>query len=110
MACAGEKDDFASFSRVNSLLLNTPSPLRNVPVRIYIPSSPSDMTDTTPGSLKVVQTLIPPRLPNRKCPPPPPLLHVHPPSPSALCRLLSWGALQFKLTLPGGTGKGRSKP
>jgi autophagy-related protein 5 len=70
MACAGEKDDFASFSRVNSLLLNTPSPLRNVPVRIYIPSSPSDMTDTTPGSLKVVQTLIPPRLPNRKCPPP----------------------------------------
>jgi autophagy-related protein 5 len=64
----GKKDDYASFSRVNSLLLNTPSPLRNVPIRIYIPSSPSDMTDTTPGSLKVVQTLIPPRLPNRKSP------------------------------------------
>ncbi|KAK4104354.1 hypothetical protein N658DRAFT_514261 [Parathielavia hyrcaniae] len=63
---AVQDDDYASFSEINSRLLNTPTPLRNVPIRIYIPSSPNyDASDTTPGSFKVVQTLVPPRLPNR---------------------------------------------
>lgn len=51
-----------SFSKINNRLLNTPTPLKNVPIRIYIPSSPNDATDATPGSFKVVQTLVPPRL------------------------------------------------
>ncbi|KAJ4306070.1 Autophagy protein 5 [Collariella sp. IMI 366227] len=54
-------NDYASFNRINTRLLNTPTPLKNVPIRIYIPSSPHD---TSPGSFKVVQTLVPPRLPN----------------------------------------------
>lgn len=67
------QDDYASFSKVNSRLLNTPTPLKNVPLRIYVPSSPSsDANDAAAGSFKVVQTLVPPRLPNRK---PPYLMH-----------------------------------
>ncbi|KAK4121051.1 hypothetical protein N657DRAFT_578407 [Parathielavia appendiculata] len=63
---AVQDNDYASFSKINSRLLNTPTPLKNVPIRIYIPSSPNhDTSDTTPGSFKVVQTLVPPRLPNR---------------------------------------------
>ncbi|KAK3301438.1 autophagy protein Apg5-domain-containing protein [Chaetomium fimeti] len=58
-------NDHAAFSKVNRRLLNTPSPLKNVPMRIYIPSSPSDTGDTTPGSFKVIQNLVPPRLSNR---------------------------------------------
>jgi autophagy-related protein 5 len=59
-----QPDDYASFIKVNNRLLNTPTPLKNVPIRLYIPSSPHDTNDTTPGSFKVVQTLVPPRLPN----------------------------------------------
>ncbi|GAB1313819.1 Autophagy protein 5 [Madurella fahalii] len=62
---AVQDNDYVSFSRINSRLLNTPTPLKNVPIRIYIPSSPKDANDATQGSFKVVQTLIPPRLPNR---------------------------------------------
>ncbi|KAH6649693.1 autophagy protein Apg5-domain-containing protein [Chaetomium tenue] len=62
---AVQDNDHASFSKVNRRLLNTPSPFKNVPIRIYIPSSPNDTGDTTPGSFKVVQNLVPPRLPNR---------------------------------------------
>jgi autophagy-related protein 5 len=59
-------DDYVSFSKINSRLLNTPTPLKNVPIRIYIPSSPHDPTDAAPGSFKVVQALVPPRLPSSK--------------------------------------------
>ncbi len=61
-----QSDDYASFSKINTRLLNTPTPLRNVPIRIYVPSSPNDGTtaETTPGSFKVVQILISPRFPN----------------------------------------------
>ncbi|KAK4033901.1 autophagy protein Apg5-domain-containing protein [Parachaetomium inaequale] len=62
---AVQDNDYVSFGKINSRLLNAPNPLKNVPIRIYIPSSPSDTSDTTPGSFKVVQTLVPPRLPNR---------------------------------------------
>lgn len=61
-----QDNDYASFSRINSRLLNTPTPLKNVPVRIYIPSSPLQTSGGDHGSFKVVQTLIPPRNANRK--------------------------------------------
>ena len=59
-------DDYASFSRVNARLLNAPSQLRHIPLRIYVPSSPSVEAGETPGAFKVVQTLVAPRTPNRK--------------------------------------------
>ncbi|SPQ24931.1 e7cae451-74ba-45df-92b4-c008e8a2ec21 [Thermothielavioides terrestris] len=57
-------NDFATFSKINNRLLNTPTPLKNVPMRLYIPSSPNDPNDATPGSFRVVQTLVPARLPS----------------------------------------------
>ncbi|VUC37460.1 unnamed protein product [Clonostachys rosea] len=61
-------NDYATFNRINSRLLNAPTALRNVPVRIYIPSSPMSSADNTPeaGSFKVVQALIPATSPDRK--------------------------------------------
>lgn len=58
-------DDHASFSRINSILLNPPTPLKHIPLRIYIPSSPSSSnpsssTTNSLGSIKIIQTLIPP--------------------------------------------------
>ncbi|KAK4190707.1 autophagy protein Apg5-domain-containing protein [Podospora australis] len=65
-------NDYSSFARINNRLLNTPTPLKNVPIRLYIPSSPpkpadgdTAPTEAAPGSFKVVQSLIAPRLPNR---------------------------------------------
>ncbi|KAK1540707.1 autophagy protein Apg5 [Colletotrichum paranaense] len=37
---AVQDNDYASFAKINALLLNAPTPLRNVPLRVYIPSSP----------------------------------------------------------------------
>ncbi|KAL2023111.1 hypothetical protein VTK56DRAFT_3717 [Thermocarpiscus australiensis] len=62
---AVQDNDCVAFSKVNNLLLNTPTPLKNVPIRIYVPSSPTNVSDTTSASFRVVQTLVPPRLPNR---------------------------------------------
>ncbi|KAL2175851.1 autophagy protein Apg5-domain-containing protein [Thermothelomyces heterothallicus CBS 202.75] len=62
---AVQDNDYAAFDKVNSLLLNAPTPLKNVPIRIYIPSSPKEASGAAPASFKVVQTLVPPRLPNR---------------------------------------------
>ncbi|KAK0638902.1 autophagy protein Apg5-domain-containing protein [Cercophora newfieldiana] len=61
---AVQDGDYTSFAKIHSQLLNTPTPLKNVPIRIYMPTSPSG-ADATPGSFRVMQTLIPPRLPNR---------------------------------------------
>ncbi|KAK4179312.1 putative autophagy protein 5 [Triangularia setosa] len=68
-----QDNDYVPFSRINNRLLNTPTPLKNVPIRIYIPSSPSRSSGGgggggggDHGSFKVVQALIPPRHPNRK--------------------------------------------
>jgi hypothetical protein len=66
--CVNKSDDYHSFARINTRLLNAPSALRNVPVRIYIPSSPAGAEDFTPGSYKVMQTLVSPRLANSKSP------------------------------------------
>ena len=57
-------DDVASFNAINTKLLNqTASPLRHIPLRIYIPSQAE--ADTV-GSFKIVQSLVTPRTANRK--------------------------------------------
>lgn len=64
-------DDYASFSKINTQLLNPATPLKHIPVRIYIPSSPpgGDASGSaTPGSFKVMQSLVAPRLPNNRKP------------------------------------------
>ncbi|KAK1722260.1 autophagy protein [Colletotrichum acutatum] len=49
---AVQDNDYASFAKINALLLNAPTPLRNVPLRVYIPSSPPPGT----GSNTVTNT------------------------------------------------------
>lgn len=51
-------DDLVSFSKINNILLNPATPLKHIPLRVYIPSSPSE--SSTLGSYKIVQTLVPP--------------------------------------------------
>lgn len=59
------KDDLTSFNTINLKLLNPPSPLRHIPLRVYIPSGPS--TDDSVGSFRVVQSLVQPMTPKRMC-------------------------------------------
>ncbi|OLN86385.1 Autophagy protein 5 [Colletotrichum chlorophyti] len=80
---AVQDNDHASFTKINALLLNAPTPLRHVPVRIYIPSSPpptsshsspapppqqQDQTQTQPqtAAFKVLQALVPPTVPGSR--------------------------------------------
>ncbi|KAK1783414.1 autophagy protein Apg5-domain-containing protein [Copromyces sp. CBS 386.78] len=80
---AVQDNDYQAFTKVNTHLLNAPTALKNVPIRIYIPSSPppppppssssSDNNRTTqtqaePGSYRVMQTLVPPRGSNNRTP------------------------------------------
>ncbi|KAF3760799.1 hypothetical protein M406DRAFT_342978 [Cryphonectria parasitica EP155] len=67
---AVQDNDYASFAKVNAQLLNPPTPLKHVPIRIYIPSTPpgGDASGSAPGSFKVMQSLVEPRLPNRSTP------------------------------------------
>ena len=55
-------NDHAAFSRLNARLLNAPTPLKHVPLRIYIPSSSPGAGKDAPadaaGAFKVVQTLV----------------------------------------------------
>ncbi|KAF3808769.1 Autophagy-related protein 5 [Colletotrichum gloeosporioides] len=37
---AVQDNDYASFQKINAILLNAPTPLRHIPLRVYIPSSP----------------------------------------------------------------------
>ncbi|KUI73063.1 Autophagy protein 5 [Cytospora mali] len=62
---AVQDNDYTAFSTVNAHLLNPPTPLKHVPIRIYIPSSPPDASGSAPGSFKVMQALVAPRLANR---------------------------------------------
>lgn len=55
-------NDHATFTRINTRLLNAPTALKHVPIRIYTPSSP-DASAAAAGAFKVVQTLVPARLP-----------------------------------------------
>jgi len=61
---AVQDNDYAAFTRVQSQLLNAPTPLKHVPLRIYMPSSAPDANATDPASFKVVQALVAPRASN----------------------------------------------
>ncbi|PMD25305.1 hypothetical protein NA56DRAFT_642336 [Hyaloscypha hepaticicola] len=61
---AVQDNDFPTFNKINTILLNPATPLKHIPLRVYVPSSP---TESSPlGSFKVVQTLIPPMTQNRE--------------------------------------------
>ncbi|KAK2015338.1 autophagy protein [Colletotrichum eremochloae] len=84
---AVQDNDYAAFSKINALLLNAPTPLRNVPLRVYIPSSPPPGTSSSSPSL-ASPAAASPRLPTspspassqqqQLAPPPPP----PPPAPA----------------------------
>jgi autophagy-related protein 5 len=57
-------DDFNTFNRINKILLNPATPLRHIPLRVYIPSSPTASAEL--GSFKIVQTLVPPMTAQRE--------------------------------------------
>jgi autophagy-related protein 5 len=57
-------DDFNSFNKINTILLNPATPLKHIPLRVYVPSSPTE--SSTLGSFKIVQTLVPPMTTNRE--------------------------------------------
>ncbi|KAK5987170.1 Autophagy-related protein 5 [Cladobotryum mycophilum] len=72
-------NDYATYNRIHTRLLNAPTVLKHVPIRIYIPSSSTpasgggggDATSLTTvseaaGSFKVVQSLVPATSPDRK--------------------------------------------
>ncbi|CAK7207897.1 Autophagy protein 5 [Sporothrix eucalyptigena] len=74
---AVQDNDYTAFARVNSLLLNASTPLRHIPLRIYIPTTapPAESNDNAatatpapaaPGSYKVMQALVQPRVSNRQ--------------------------------------------
>ncbi|KAI0885783.1 autophagy protein Apg5-domain-containing protein [Annulohypoxylon maeteangense] len=63
---AVQDNDYASFAKVNSRLLNASRDLRNVPIRVYIPQSSDDPAGgEQAGSFKVVQSLVKPRVSER---------------------------------------------
>ncbi|KAK7413395.1 autophagy protein 5 [Neonectria punicea] len=51
-------NDQAAFNRINTRLLNAPTALKHVPVRIFVPST-SPGAASEPGSFKVAQSLVP---------------------------------------------------
>jgi autophagy-related protein 5 len=59
-------NDYAAFSSVNTRLLNAPSTLKHVPLRIYIPSAPEQLDSTDTGSFRIMQSLVPAAGPDRK--------------------------------------------
>lgn len=63
---AVKKHDFPLFSSINQKLLNPQGVnLRHLPVRLYLPHAASDTSmkeETSPGSLRVVQSLVTPNL------------------------------------------------
>lgn len=56
-------DDFKIFNAIHSKLLNPASPLRHIPLRIYIPTQTGD---ESVASFKVVQSLVTPRTTTRE--------------------------------------------
>lgn len=57
-------DDFNAYNRINRILLNPASPLKHIPLRVYVPSSPT--TPAELGSFKIIQSLLPPVTANRE--------------------------------------------
>ncbi|KAI1270181.1 autophagy protein Apg5-domain-containing protein [Xylariaceae sp. FL1019] len=64
---AVKDNNYMSFNKVNSRLLNTSRGLKNVPIRLYIPTPQSQGEESTnpAGAFKVVQSLIQPRVNDR---------------------------------------------
>lgn len=61
-------DDFNAFNPIfRRLLYAQGAPLRHIPLKIYLPSSPT-ASEPTSGHLRVVQSLITPSLPNSREP------------------------------------------
>ena len=59
-------DDFNTFNAISKRLLHSQgAPLRHIPLKIYLPSSPS-ASEPTSGHLRVVQSLVTPNLPNSR--------------------------------------------
>jgi autophagy-related protein 5 len=54
-------NDHASFNRISSRLLNAPTALKHIPIRIYIPTTAPDSSSTLPehATFKVIQSLVP---------------------------------------------------
>lgn len=64
----GGLDDFEAFNPIcQKLLYAQGAPLRHVPMRIYLPQSPS-ASEPSSGHLKVVQSLVTPTPPNSREP------------------------------------------
>ncbi|KAL7937043.1 autophagy protein Apg5 domain-containing protein [Trichoderma chlorosporum] len=68
-------NDYASFSKIHTRLLNAPATLKHAPIRVYIPSTPPNAAgDGSPsppaageaGSFRIVQSLVPVMTPDRK--------------------------------------------
>ncbi|OAA42093.1 ATG5 protein [Metarhizium rileyi] len=62
-------NDHGAFARVNTRLLNAPTNLKHVPMRIYIPSAPEQQDPAVAldaGSFRIIQPLVPPMSANRK--------------------------------------------
>ncbi|KAJ4125063.1 autophagy protein 5 [Fusarium equiseti] len=53
-------NDHTSYSRINSRLLNAPTALKHVPVRIYVPTNGPESSATHPehATFKVIQSLV----------------------------------------------------
>ena len=59
-------DDSNAFTPISRRLLYAQgAPLRHIPIKIYLPSSPT-ASEPTSGHLRVVQSLITPNLPNSR--------------------------------------------
>lgn len=64
----GLTDDLNAFTPISRRLLYAQgAPLRHVPLKIYLPSSPT-ASEPTSGHLRVVQSLVAPSLPNMREP------------------------------------------
>ncbi|XPT02058.1 Autophagy protein 5 [Ascochyta lentis] len=66
---AVKQHDFSLYNPINQKLLNPQgAALRHLPVRIYLPhaANGSEQKETSPGSLRVVQSLVTPNLPSRQ--------------------------------------------
>jgi autophagy-related protein 5 len=55
-------NDYSSFSRIQTRLLNAPTALKHIPLRIYIPTA----DEAAAGSYRVVQSLVPSTTADRK--------------------------------------------
>jgi autophagy-related protein 5 len=53
-----QENDLRTFAKIHNTLLPTPGQLRNIPLRVYLPSTPGD--DTSKPQIKVIQSQISP--------------------------------------------------